>query len=145
VDLERQLARVHAQLAVQRNEILRKRLDSNTRKLKAELQLRKSAIKEVDDYAGLFLLRKSYHFQLVSCRTNLSVSSLSSTTPTTPPSTRKHGVWRDGLISSNLFLPHPREFPHISKTLCPPLDFLRNEELLEPLAFRTSHEYMLCY
>jgi transcription initiation factor TFIID subunit 7 len=49
VELERQLASVQAQLAIQVNPILRKRLDDNTRKLMAELQLRKSAIEEAED------------------------------------------------------------------------------------------------
>jgi transcription initiation factor TFIID subunit 7 len=39
VELERQLASVQAQLTIQVNPILRKRLDDNTRKLMAELQL----------------------------------------------------------------------------------------------------------
>ncbi|PQE12479.1 Transcription initiation factor TFIID subunit 7 protein [Rutstroemia sp. NJR-2017a BBW] len=48
-DLERQIAGVHAQLVVQNNPILRKRLEDNARKLKAELELKKSAIGEAED------------------------------------------------------------------------------------------------
>jgi len=48
-DLERQLASVQTQLAVQANPILRKRLEDNARKFQAELQLKKSAIGEAEE------------------------------------------------------------------------------------------------
>jgi len=48
-DLERQLASVQTQLAVQVNPILRKRLEDNARKFQAELQLKKSAIGEAEE------------------------------------------------------------------------------------------------
>ena len=49
VDLEKQLANVQGQLAIQSNPILKRRLEDNARKLKAELQLKKSAIGEAED------------------------------------------------------------------------------------------------
>lgn len=48
-DLAKQIEGVQAQLATQANPILRKRLEENARKLKAELQLKKSSIGEVDN------------------------------------------------------------------------------------------------
>ncbi|RDL38640.1 Uncharacterized protein BP5553_02980 [Venustampulla echinocandica] len=45
-DLAKQIESVQAQLATQANPILRKRLEENARKLKAELQLKKSSIGE---------------------------------------------------------------------------------------------------
>ncbi|PSS25339.1 hypothetical protein M430DRAFT_133697 [Amorphotheca resinae ATCC 22711] len=48
-DLERQIVSVQAQHAQQVNPILRKRLEDNIRKLKAELQLKKSSIGEAED------------------------------------------------------------------------------------------------
>jgi len=49
IDLERQLTGIQAQLGVQANPILRRRLEDNVRKLKAELQLKKSAIGEAEE------------------------------------------------------------------------------------------------
>ncbi|TVY94440.1 Transcription initiation factor TFIID subunit [Lachnellula willkommii] len=48
VDLEKQIENVQAQLAAQTNMLLKKRLEDNVRKLKAELQLKKSSIGEGD-------------------------------------------------------------------------------------------------
>ncbi|TAQ87385.1 hypothetical protein B7494_g4284 [Chlorociboria aeruginascens] len=48
-DMERALATVQAQLAVQANPILRRRLDESIRKIKAELQLKKSSIGEGEE------------------------------------------------------------------------------------------------
>ena len=48
VDLEKQIENVQAQLAAQTNVLLKKRLEDNVRKLKAELQLKKSSIGEGD-------------------------------------------------------------------------------------------------
>jgi transcription initiation factor TFIID subunit 7 len=49
VDLEKQIENVQAQLATSSNAILRKRLEDNVRRLKAELQLKKSSLGEGDD------------------------------------------------------------------------------------------------
>ncbi len=48
-DLEKQIANVQAQLATQGNPILKRRLEDNSRKLKQELQLKKSSIGEGDE------------------------------------------------------------------------------------------------
>ncbi|KAF4626367.1 hypothetical protein G7Y89_g11793 [Cudoniella acicularis] len=48
-ELEKQIQSVQAQQAAQANPILKKRLDENVRKLKAELQLKKSSLGEGDD------------------------------------------------------------------------------------------------
>ena len=48
-DLEKQIANVQTQLAANMNLILRKRLDDNMRKLKQELQLKKSSIGEGEE------------------------------------------------------------------------------------------------
>jgi transcription initiation factor TFIID subunit 7 len=48
-DLERQIANVQAQLAVQGNQLLRRRLEDTTKKLKQELQLKKSSIGEGEE------------------------------------------------------------------------------------------------
>jgi transcription initiation factor TFIID subunit 7 len=48
-DLERQIVNVQAQHAQQSNPILKKRLEDNIRKLKAELQLKKSSLGEAEE------------------------------------------------------------------------------------------------
>ena len=48
-DLEKQIENVQAQWSVQPNQLLRKRLEENLRKLKQELQLKKSSIGEVEE------------------------------------------------------------------------------------------------
>ncbi|EHK98753.1 putative Transcription initiation factor TFIID subunit 7 [Glarea lozoyensis 74030] len=48
-DLMKQIEMAQAQLAVQNNPILRRRVEENVRKLKAEVQLKKSSIGEGDD------------------------------------------------------------------------------------------------
>jgi len=48
-DLEKQISTVHTQFSAQSNPILRKRLEDNMRKLKQELQLKKSSIGEGEE------------------------------------------------------------------------------------------------
>jgi transcription initiation factor TFIID subunit 7 len=48
-DLEKQIANVQAQWTVQPNQLLRRRLEDNLRKLKQELQLKKSSIGEGEE------------------------------------------------------------------------------------------------
>ncbi|KAI9639974.1 hypothetical protein NHQ30_011643 [Ciborinia camelliae] len=49
VDLEKQIEGLQAQLATQNNPILRKRIEDKSRKLKAELEIKKSSIGEAED------------------------------------------------------------------------------------------------
>jgi len=48
-DLEKQIANVQAQWTAQSNQLLRRRLEDNLRKLKQELQLKKSSIGEGEE------------------------------------------------------------------------------------------------
>ncbi|KAB8292418.1 hypothetical protein EYC80_008146 [Monilinia laxa] len=49
VDLEKQIEGLQAQLAAQNNPILRRRIEDKSRKLKAELEIKKSSIGEAED------------------------------------------------------------------------------------------------
>ncbi|CAG8959918.1 hypothetical protein HYFRA_00012635 [Hymenoscyphus fraxineus] len=49
-DLEKRIETAQTQIATQQNPILKKRLEDNARKLKAELQIKKSSIGEGDEY-----------------------------------------------------------------------------------------------
>lgn len=49
VDLEKQIEGLQAQLATQNNPILRRRIEDKSRKLKAELEIKKSSIGEAED------------------------------------------------------------------------------------------------
>lgn len=49
-DLEKKIENAQAQIATQQNPILKRRLEDNARKLKAELQIKKSSIGEGDEY-----------------------------------------------------------------------------------------------
>ncbi|KAF7857965.1 hypothetical protein EAF04_009322 [Stromatinia cepivora] len=49
IDLEKQIEALQAQLAAQNNPILRRRIEDKSRKLKAELEIKKSSIGEAED------------------------------------------------------------------------------------------------